>query len=260
MGKHIIRLSRWSTRSLYQVYSRLLTLVFALFCGVTGQIQRSASSKQANNTTATFKGTAYLASDSSVLKNIQFYLENCILVRYGIMPDYGIMPEYGVSAWYGINTGTPLATFKTDENGNFQTQFSAPVNRTYTISSEDIVTPGGKVRYYTSGCLTIKAGVDTSYTLYFQNMTTSATPARTDTEHQFTLSAIAGKDFLFQIPDWKGQNISAAIINSQGQKVTTLNSDATGKLCWNTRAIAGGIYFLQVQNDRNTLSMKILVK
>jgi hypothetical protein len=262
MGKHIIRLSRWSGRSLYKLYSKLITLVFAIFCGVTGQIQKSASSKQVNSSATTFKGTAYRASDSTALKNIQFYLQNCILVKYGIMPDYGIMPEYGISALYGVSTTPipPIATVKTDENGKFEVELSTTSNVSYTISSDDVITPSGKVKYYSSGCLSIKAGKDTTYTLYLRNLTTATIPAHTDNGHLFTVSAIQGKDFRFQIPEWKGQKTSAAIINSIGQKIAILDSDATGTLCWDTRAVAGGIYFLQLQNDKSKLSMKILVK
>jgi hypothetical protein len=271
MGKHIIRLSRRSTRSLYQFYSRLLTLIFALFCSVTGQIQKSASSKQGNTTT--FKGSAYIEAGSGVLKNVKLYLHNVILVKYGVIKDDGIMPEYGVSAWYGVNTGnnrntaneknvSALATFETDENGNFETEIPDPATGTgsYYISSDEVVTPGGKVTYYSSENLTIKAGVDTSYTLYFVSAETSTKPSLKETRHQFTVTAISGKDFLFQIPEWKGQKISAAIINSKGQQVTKLCSDATGTLCWKTGSIVGGVYFLKLQNGQNNLFMKILVK
>jgi hypothetical protein len=262
MGRHIIRLSRWSTRSLFQVYSRLITLVFALFCGVTGQVQRSASSKQVNSSSTTFKGTAYRASDSTVLKNIQFYIQNCIIPKYGIMPEYGvIVPYYGIAVRYGVSTATPLpATVTTDENGHFQVKLATSGDVSCSISSDDVVEPTGNVKYYSSGCFTIKAGVDTTYTLYLQKQTTAITPVWTDTKHQFTVAAIQGQNFRFQIPDWKGQKIGAAILNSSGQKVTRLETDSDGGLCWNTRSVAGGVYFLQLQKDNNTLSMKILVK
>jgi hypothetical protein len=230
-------------------------MIFALFCSVTGQIQKSASSKQ-----TTFKGTAYRASDSTVLKNIQFYLQNCIIAKYGIMPEYGvIMPDYGVSAWYGVSTTFPLPV-KTDENGQFEVKFTTTSDMSVSISSDEVIEPAGKVRYFDSGCLTIKAGVDTTYTLYLKKQTTTNTQIATDSKHQFTVTAIQGKDFHFQIPDWKGQKISAMILNSSGQRITQLDCDACGMLCWNTRSIAGGVYFLQLQNDNAILSMKILVK
>jgi hypothetical protein len=230
-------------------------MIFALFCSVTGQIQRSAPSKQ-----TTFKGTAYRASDSTVLKNIQFYLQNCIIAKYGIMPDYGIiMPDYGVSAWYGVNTTFPLPV-KTDENGHFDVKFTTIEDVSCKISSEQVVEPAGKVQYYSSGCLTIKAGVDTTYTLYLQTQAITNTQIQTDTKHQFTLTANKGKDFRFQIPDWKGQKVAAAILNSSGQKISHLETDVDGTICWNTQSIACGVYFLQLQNGNNILSMKILVK
>ncbi|HEX2959066.1 MAG TPA: T9SS type A sorting domain-containing protein [Chitinispirillaceae bacterium] len=258
MGKHIIRLSRWSTRSLYQIYSRLITLIFALFCSVTGQVQKSASMK-ANGSTTTFKGTAYRSTDSTLLKNIQFYLRDCIIAKYGIMPEYGIlMPDYGVAARYGVDT--TLATVKTDANGQFEVNLTASEDLSCTISSDDVIEPAGKAKYYSSGCLTIKAGVDTTYTLYLYSQATSITPVQTAAKHQFTLSAIQGKDFHFQIPDWKGQKITASILNSNGQKIAFLTSDAEGAVSWNTRSVAAGVYFLNLQNNINTLSMKILVK
>lgn len=229
-------------------------MVFALFCSVTGQVQRSASTKQ-----TTFKGTAYRASDSTVLKNIQFYLKNCIIVKYGIMPDYGVIsPEYGVSAWYGISA-TPLPV-KTDENGKFEITVPSSIDVSGSITSDEVIEPSGKVRYYSSGCLTIKADIDTTYSLYLQKQVTTSTTVRTDTKHQFTVTAIQGNNFRFQIPDWKGQKIEAAITNSSGQKITQLDTDADGMLNWDTRTIAVGIYFLQLQNGNDLLSMKILVK
>jgi hypothetical protein len=235
-------------------------MIFALFCSVTGQIQKSASSKQVSGTSTTFKGTAYLADDSGVVKNIQLYLQNCIVPKYGVMPDYGIIkPAYGISARYGVSTTFPLPV-KTDENGKFDVKLTIPGDVSCSISSDEVVEPAGKVKYYSSGCLTIKAGVDTTYTLYLKKQTTTNTQIQTTTKHQFTVTAIQGKDFRFQIPEWKGQKMSAAILNSSGQKITHLNIDADGMLCWNTRSIAVGIYFLQLQNDNNILSMKILVK
>ncbi len=262
MGRQIIRLSRWSGRSLYLVYSRLITMIFALFCSVTGQVQRSASSKQANSSSTTFKGTAYRASDSTVLKNIQFYLSNCIIVKYGIMPEYGvIVPDYGIAARYGVSTAVPLpATVQTDENGKFQITLATSGDVSCTINSDEVVEPSGKVKYYSSGCFTIKAGRDTTYALYLQKATSTNTQFKTDTKHLFTVMAIQGKDFRFQIPDWKGQKIVAAILNSSGQKIVQLDTDAEGALSWNTGAIACGVYFLQLQNEKNILSMKILVK
>jgi hypothetical protein len=244
------------------VYSRLITMIFALFCSVTGQIQKSASSKQ-----TTFKGTAYLEGDSGVVKNIQLYLRNCIIAKYGIQPYYGVimpeygvvMPDYGVSAWYGVNTTTPLPV-KTDEHGKFEVNFTTTSDMSVSISSDEVIEPAGKVKYFDSGCLTIKAGVDTTYTLFLKKQTTTNTQIATDTKHQFTVTAIQGKDFRFQIPDWKGQKVAAAILNSSGQKISHLDIDADGMLCWNTQSIAVGVYFLQLQNGNNILSMKILVK
>jgi hypothetical protein len=68
------------------------------------------------------------------------------------------------------------------------------------------------------------------------------------------------KGIHLQIPEWKGQKITASIISSSGQRVTSLGSDADGTLFWDTRSVTRGVYFLQLKNDNRNLSMKLLVK
>jgi hypothetical protein len=149
---------------------------------------------------------------------------------------------------------------KTDERGQFEVELATSGNVLCSVSSDEVIEPAGKEMYYSSGCFTIKAGIDTTYTLYLQELTTATIPVRTDAKHLFTVSAIQGKGIHLQIPEWKGQKITASIISSSGQRVTSLGSNADGTLFWDTRSVTRGVYFLQLKNDNRNLSMKLLVK
>jgi hypothetical protein len=134
MGKQIILFSRWSLRSLFLVYSRLTTLIFALFCAATGQTPKTGSAVRTAAATTTFKGDAYLSSDSTTLKNVKLFFQDCMAPEYGISPDYGV-----ISPWYG-----PMPTrdsVMTDENGLFEIKLTGSGNLSRSITTEEIAEP-----------------------------------------------------------------------------------------------------------------------
>ena len=253
MGKHLIRATRWSWRSLLSVYSRLMTLLFALFCAATGLLPKSASAKESAGDSTVFKGTAYRASDSTVLGNIRLYLQECAFPLYGIFPDYGIAPEYGVA----IPTLT-VDSVVTDENGNFEAVLPGTGDATRGLVSEEVVEPDGRT-IYSSTCVTIMPGTDSTYTLYLVNTTTAA-EKKADRSVPAAMTALRGNELQILIPEWKGLEAAATIVNSRGQVAATITADPDGLLRWNTGPVAKGIYFLRLHSEQANLSVKILVK
>ena len=247
MGKQIIRISRWSCRSVFKVYSRIMTLIFALFCAATGQLTRSASAKRTAATN--FKGTAYRASDSTVLKNIKLFLTPCMLPEYGIAADYGIVvPMYGPSTIENVTT---------DENGYFRKN----VNITnFTINSEEVIESSGRTRFYSSGCIQIRNDKDSTYTLYLQEMAVDVKEGMTRPQQASVMTILQGNQLQIHIPEWKDGRTDATIINSKGQKITDLSADKDGILRWDTSPAAKGVYFLKLRNKKSDLSVKILVR
>ena len=259
MGKHLIRATRWSGRSLLLVYSRLMTLLFALFCAATGLLPKNASAKGSTIPSTVFKGTAFRASDSTVLSNIKLILSDCFL------PDYGIYPEYGViTPLYGVTTPgqtVPVSdTVVTDEDGNFEKVLSSAGNLSRMVASEMIEEPGARTRYYSSGCVNITGGKDSTYTLYLSNATTALERNLSSTGELSAMTALRGKELQITIPEWKGKHATATIVNSRGQKTATLSIDTDGMLRWDTRTAAKGVYFIRLNSEQADLRLKILVK
>lgn len=260
MGKHLIRATRWSGRSLLRMYSRLLTLIFALFCAATGQLPKA---KQTKTEPTIFRGTVYRASDSTLLSNIKLYLTDCYIPEYGIFPDYGVYPEYGVVApLYGINTTSPIQQEEvtTDENGTFKIEYTGTYSFACTFSSEVVPDPGANNTYYSQGCIDFNRGKDSTYTLYLRNITTAAERKTKTIAQPSVMNALKGDMLQIRIPDWNGQTGTAMIVNTGGRKTATLTADPNGIMHWDTRPVAKGVYFLRLQDAHTNLSMKILVK
>lgn len=259
MGKHLIRATRWSGRSLLLVYSRLMTLLFALFCAATGLLSKNASAKGSTIPSTVFKGTAFRASDSTVLSNIKLVLSDCFL------PDYGIYPEYGViTPWYGVTTPgvtVPASdTVVTDEEGNFEKVFSSAGNLSRMVASEMIEEPGARTKYSSSGCVNITGGKDSTYTLYLSNVTTAVERNVSAKVELSAMTALQGKELQIRIPEWQGKTATAIIVNSRGQKTATLSIDMDGILRWDTRTVAKGVYLIRLNSEQADLRLKILVK
>ncbi|MBN1759220.1 MAG: T9SS type A sorting domain-containing protein [Chitinispirillaceae bacterium] len=257
MGKHIIRATRWSFRSLLSAYSRLMTLLFALFCAATGLLPKSASAKNAADGSTVFKGTAYRAADSTVLGNIRLLLTDCYL------PDYGIVPDYGVTPLYGVYTPviTTLDTVETDENGTFDRELTGSGSRLFNVTSDIVDEPTGQGRYYTSTCVAIESETDSIYSLYLRKIPTTAVERKSAASTKpSAMTAFRGKELQIRLPEGNGQNRIASIVNSRGQETATLASGPDGMLRWDTRSVAKGIYFLRLKNGQTNLHVKILVK
>lgn len=252
MGKQIVRFSRWSCRSLFQVYSRIMTLIFALFCVASGQLPRTSSNTRANET-ANFKGTAYRASDSTALKNVRLFLSDCFAPAYGIYAEYGV-----IVPWYG--PAPRVDTITTDENGHFEKNLTGSQAR--VITSDVVDEQSGRTSYQSSGCILIQEGVDSSYTLYLHKQIVAVEPvaARTRPEQTLIMTALQGNLLQVYIPELKENRTDASIINSKGQRITVLTTDNKGTLSWDTRGTARGVYFLKLCNKESNLNVKILVK
>ncbi|MBN1757903.1 MAG: T9SS type A sorting domain-containing protein [Chitinispirillaceae bacterium] len=259
MGKQIMRATRWSCRSLFAVYSRFMTLLFALFCAAAGLLPKSASAKSSTSSSTVFKGTAYRAADSTVLSNIRLFLQDCFQPDYGIYPEYGVeMPVYGI-AFTGDITADSIMT---DENGNFTAELPAAGELFQSIQSEVVNEADSMVRYYSSACIAIEKETDSSYTLYLRQSTipTAVERRAARSAEPAVMSTLRGEQLQIRIPEWNGQKTVASIVNSRGQETATLTAGVDGIIHWDTRAIAKGIYFLRAKTGQNNLRVKILVK
>jgi len=260
MGKHIIRFSRWSGRSLFLAYSRLMTLIFALFCAATGQLPKSNSVRQAEATSTVFKGKALRASDSTALSGIKLYLEDCYSPLYGIYPDYGV-----IAPVYGMQVPTLLPVLKrdsvvTDANGRFEVAITGSDPMSRIITSAVVTDAKGITVYSSSGCIIIPAGTDSTYTLYLRKTTTAIAKAAPSAAPTRVMTTWQGQELQVTVPEWHGTSGTAAIVNSRGQEIASINLSPDKTFRWDTRTFAKGIYFLRVRDGINRASVRILVK
>lgn len=266
MGRHIIQISRWSGRSLFMAYSRLMTLIFALFCAATGQLPKTTTVRRAEATTTIFKGTAYRAADSTKLAGIKLFLQDCFSPLYGIYPEYGVSPLYGViTPVYGVATPAPLLPVKrdsvvTDENGYFELVLDNSNLSDKSITSEVVTDAAGKTVYTFSDCVFIKEGTDSTYTLYLNGNKTAVEKAARASRQPAIMTALQGQELQIRIPEWIGKSGSASIVNSLGQEVASMALSADGSFRWNTRTVAKGVYFFQTHGGGLPTSVRILVK
>jgi len=95
MAKKIFYLSFSLSRGVLRMCSTVLTMIFVLFCYVSGQVTRVTSQKEGKNPGA-----------FTVMKGILTNTIADIAPDYGIEPLYGIIPDYGVAEY-----GMPYATY-----------------------------------------------------------------------------------------------------------------------------------------------------
>jgi hypothetical protein len=260
MGKRLIHMSVWSQRSLFSAFSKLMTLIFALFCAATGQLSKSASTQGTGAASTSFKGTAYRLADSTVLGNIRLYLQACAMPLYGIYPDYGITPLYGISQrTEPMVTSDIVDSVITDEQGRFEVAFHSSGEQYFGLTSNEVTEAAGRAIYSSKGCLTLQPGTDSTYTIYLRKLTTAVKRESGTSAPPAVMSTFQGKTLHVRIPEWQHQANSASIVNSRGQNIATLTAAPDGTLSWDTRSVATGMYFLRLLNGPATFRLKILV-
>lgn len=245
MGKRILKVSRWSIRSLVILYGKAATLFFAFICVLSGLTVRSASAVTSSVSTKTCKGKVLFLSDSTFVKNVKLYLCNVLYPVYGIPAGE---PHY-----------SKVDSTTSDSNGNFT--FSSSTNLTTFVltTAEKIKHNSAKEYIFSTPETRFENDSDTSFTLYMSpDLTSSVKP--TDKSAPGKCSVIAGSIVSIAIPGWQHSSLNAIVFNSLGEKVASLESLESGTIRWNTVNVSRGCYMVQISNGSGTVAMSVAVK
>jgi hypothetical protein len=238
MGRKIINASLWSWRSLISLYTRAMTLVFALFCVATGQLIKTPPAN------GLIKSRALFESTSTPLKNLKLYL--CATMY----------PVYGMSS-------VPQIVKKDSTYSDSSGYFLLPDTVTtcnYYISTPSVTT-NQKNAFYLSTTTYCPKGKDSVITLRMREQ------IHTDVKNIFSEQvavkshySIQGGMVTVKVPVSTNDIKGASVINVNGQTVAQLQPLTNGDIRWNTSLFAKGIYFLNIENDNGHLNIKIILK
>lgn len=246
MGKKIKKASRFTIRTLLTILNKTITLIFALFCVLTGQVRRPNENSPENLNDYKFKGVVKSSLDSTIITGIQIVLYDVLLPVYGI----GYPPIYKPKD----------STFST-RNGEFEIDHKGAYGSGWAYSLEDVDgEANGYFRDFKSEML--HPPVDTSYVTLYMEPIGSGVKGIISTQPKSPIKKIIkGKNIAFQILNWEqGENAHANVVNLKGSVIKTVPVSDNGTLYWNTESIPRGIYLIQINLQNKTLNTKIVLK
>lgn len=245
MGKSILKISRWSIRSIVILYGKAATLFFALICVLSGLTARSVAAGTSSVTARTYKGKVLFSSDSEFVKNVKLYLYSVAYPVYGMTAG----PLY-----------TKVDSTTSDSNGNFNFSTSRELDKFLLTSADKIKHNSSAAFIFTTPEVNYLSNNDTSFTLYMYPTINSSVKQSIKCAADYKHSVIAGGIVSIAIPEWNNSSLRAIVFNSLGEKVTSVESHEPGAIRWNTANVAKGCYIVQISNGSGTVAMNVAVK
>lgn len=249
MGILIKKTSKKTAKSFLYLLNKVVTLLFALFCVITGKerVNNIVNSRQSQK--YSIKGRVYSSVDSTLLKGINVMLEGIEYPLYGM----GSGPYYQT-----------IDTNETDEGGLFNFN-----------SSDTMEWFWNDYRISTVGHNTIN---DTSYLPYSEEIHFNGLDKDTIIDIYLTpekvnnvskINAKENKEFevinsnnlIIRYKNWNGNIASISkIYNLKGEIVEDIKVSPEGELVWKTNGVAKGAYFIKTPFERGTNTVKVIVK
>ncbi|MDG5816608.1 T9SS type A sorting domain-containing protein [Chitinispirillales bacterium ANBcel5] len=246
MGKTILKASLWSWRSAFTLYSKVIALLFALFCVASGQAQKMSANENLSDSSPKLRGRAFKALDSSVVANSKIYF-----ATYSA-PLYGVMEPWEDEYFY-----FPRDSTYTDEDGYFEVTFDYFSNITSNIENDS-----GETVFHVSEPFYYVSQKDSVYSFYLsplQNTQVSRQEASPSEKRQ--LQVTQGRTITVKITDWNGAKTSSiSVIDLKGKTIARLQASHTGVISWDTQNVPKGVYLLRLNNKVRDVSMRIVVK
>ncbi|HEX3020120.1 MAG TPA: T9SS type A sorting domain-containing protein [Chitinispirillaceae bacterium] len=244
MGKYVVNTSIWTWRSILSLCNKVSTLIFAVFCIISGLSARIVTAKQKNEG-AIISGKVLNVADSSAFRNIKIYLGDYLC------PDYGI----GLPC-----TFMPFDSVMTDSAGNFETRYP---EKWYGLGANMItfaIEPDPSENSLSSKSIILNSDSDTSITLYLKSPWQSKIYRKTSVPSVPSVKSVLGRTVIIKIGDWvSGGRYTAEIINASGKLIASPSISADGVFKWDTKESACGVYFLKIKTNESTLSTQILL-
>lgn len=260
MGRKILKSSLLACHSVLSIFNRCVTLVFAIFCVISGLCVRDTVANE-NQNKKMIKGKVLNVIDSTIFRNIKLFLGD---IECSITPWYGmgmsVTPLYGVEKPCGF---VAVDSTVTDSEGNFEIGYHDSIFQNGSSRTAyfkiDLQADDNNKEFTISGH-NLNPNSDTSIILYF-NPAVSTSIHNKENETVTFNKAIQGKNVLIKIGDWSAnQKYSAKIFNVAGELVKSPVISNDGFINWNAENCAKGVYLLKIDISNRTINTKINIK
>ncbi len=249
MGKLIKSTSRRTAKSFLYLVNKVITLVFALFCVITGRERVNNIVNSRQNQKFSIKGNIYSALDSTLLKGINVMLEG---VEY---------PLYGMGSGPYYDT---IGTEETNSSGSFEFDTSNAEEmfwRDYRISTigNNTVNDTSYLPYSEEIHLN-GADKDTILNIYLiPEMVNNFNKISAKSTKEFEI--INSNSVKVRYKNWNRNIASKSIVyNSKGEVVEDLKISSEGELVWNINGFAKGAYFIKTPFESGVNTIKVILK
>ena len=238
MGKKILKASAWTCRPLLFFCHKAVTLIFALFCIVSGIFARTAEE-------TTLKGTARSSKDSTILGNLKLYL--CSVSH----------PVYGMGFWPSF---FPVDSTITDSDGTFQFNYNGTSYYEMAFVKIDSLVEGDPFRYISAQFFQ-PVNVPDTFTIYLEPVIRTSSKESRDQKPVPQVQVTQGKRVTINIGNWSGDTrYTAEIINPLGKRIGSPVISNHETLIWNTEQVAPGSYFIRIHATGKSSLVPITVR
>lgn len=268
MGKMIKSASRWTSKSTLLFFNKVISVVFGLFCLVTGQT-KSFNDVISNTDTVdygitpmdtyNFSGKVINSESQAVIENIKVILK---LKYEDIIVDYGVQNMRGDT----VN----LDSVYTDENGDFQisVQGATGVQPYWILEAVDIdSSENGKFESKEIGigrlAMTKMAEGnvgDTIVNIELDPVEVAINGIKGSSIDCNILTALSGKNIVFTLNNWKQRNGIANIIDIKGRIIQQINIPQSGIFKLNTEGVSKGSYIINIKVDDTNIATKVTIQ
>ncbi|MDG5816607.1 T9SS type A sorting domain-containing protein [Chitinispirillales bacterium ANBcel5] len=246
MEKTILKASLWSWRSAFTLYSKVIALLFALFCIASGQAQKMSANENLSDSSPKFRGRAFKASDSSIIANSKLYLSD------DNIPLYGVIGPQDPENIYPSRDST-----YTDENGYFEISIEIYP----PVFTSNIENDSGETVFHASEPFYDIPHKDSVYSFYLSPLQSTQVSRQAAPSEKRQLQVTQGRTISIKITDWNGAKTSSiSVIDLKGKTIARLQASHTGVISWDTQNVPKGVYFLRLNNNVRDISMRIVVK
>ncbi len=250
MAKKIIKASSWTFGHLLFLCNKAVTLVFAVFCMISGLWTRTVFSEQGIVAPSKIRGKVLSDVDSTVLRNIRVYIGG-----------FWLCPEYGIALPCSFE---PFDSVETDADGNFETTYSGKIfsggAREVIFAKKDSAHSPYFEHISISDKYILSPYSDTSLTIYLKTQGTPILQKKAAAPRPAIIKSIRGKYLFLKIGDWSyGKRYTAEIIDVAGKRIASPVIAADGVLRWDTKGITNGVYLLKIVTKETSFSTEILL-
>ncbi|KMQ50735.1 hypothetical protein CHISP_2418 [Chitinispirillum alkaliphilum] len=245
MGKKLINASHHSWKTALQLYTKVVTFVFALFCVASGQVQVQKNS--INDTEkVTFRGRALSVSDSTAFSNVKILLTSRIGAMYGVGVSFFDTTHSDANGYFELEPNlmhycyAQVVVQKNNESG--ERMFFGNIEADVVFCDEDF-------------------NEDSVYTFYLMPIHYLSVKQQSKRNLSKQLQITQGRKISINYSELNTGGISdITVIDLKGKIVATLQPRPEGIVFWDTRDVARGVYFVRLRNGVNDINLRLLVK